>query len=409
MNRFGKRRLGLMKTNKIAKILPVTVIVLLSVILVITVPIHMAAGQSTFQTWNMVVTSESGSHSGTLDVLSDGDFTSQGFTGSTSQGTYDISEVGTMSGTSITFTETASYDSGNGYIYGNGVGTLNAAFPAATSASGTISGTISDPLGQRSYSMDFTATKTSGGSSNGGSSSSGSGFFSSLGVAVGATGANAATIGALFLAGCIAFPIAMIVGITIAKRKMKNFGSARKSKKAKLRNSHPVGYTVSPAAPPAQSAQSTTFGLNAGPIEPGGVNIGGPGASVGPSPLGALPFLNGDWMTPGLVTLSWDKPLFDPSKYNLVGYDVFQQTYVATNTAPTSIQLGTTPTLGSNTNSTTLPFTQTYSHSTGGDIVGYRVDPVFQEITPQGVGPTFHSGGIGIRVGQPYGTLGVGP
>jgi hypothetical protein len=311
-----------------------------------------------------------------------------------------------MSGSAITFTETASYDGGNGYIYGNGVGTLNAAFPGATSASGTISGTISDPLGDRSYSMDFTATLTSGQSNNGGASNSGSDFFSSLGAAFGATGANVAVMGALILAGCIAFPIAMIGGIAVVKRKRRRSGSTQKSKGAKLPYSHPTGYTVSPPPPPAQS---NTFGPSADTIGPGGVSIGGPGASVGSPPLGALSFLNGDWLTPGQVTLSWDKPSYDPTKYNLVGYDVYQQTYVATSTSPTSIQIGSTPTLGPNTTQTTQPFIQTYNHSTGGNIVGYRVNPVFQEITPQGLGPTFHSGGIGIRVGQPYGTLGVGP
>ena len=243
------------KTNKITKILLATRIVVLSVILVIAVPIHTVAAQSTFQTWNMVVTSESGSHSGTLNVLSTGDFTSTGFTGSTSQGSYDISEVGTMSGSSITFTETASYDSGNGYIYGSGDGTLNAAFPYATTASGTISGTISDPLGDRSYSLSFTATKTSGGSGNGGISTSGSDIFSNLGEALGATGASAATIGVLFLVGCIAFPIAMIGGITIAKRKMKSYRSTNKSKNAKFPNPHPTGYTASP--PPLRLTKPT--------------------------------------------------------------------------------------------------------------------------------------------------------
>lgn len=398
------------KTNKITKILFTTVIVL-SVILVIAVPTHTVAAQSTFQTWNMVVTSESGSHSGTLNVLSTGDFTSTGFTGSSSQGSYDISEVGTMSGTSITFTETASYDGGNGYIYGTGDGTLNAAFPYATSASGTISGTISDPLGDRSYSLSFTATKTSGGSGNGGASTSGSDFFSSLGETLGATGASAATIGALFLVGCIAFPIAMIGGITIAKRKMKSYRSTNKSKNSKFPNSHPTGYTVSPPPPPYQTNQSTTFGPNAGMIQPGGVPIGGPGASVVPPSLGTLPFLNGNWTTPGQVTLNWDKPQFDASKYNLVGYDIYQQTYVANSTAPASIHLGlpNTPTVGPNATQNTQPFLQAFNHSTGGDIAGYRVDPIFQQITPQGTGPTFHYGGLGIRPGEFTGTFGVGP
>jgi hypothetical protein len=73
-----------------------------------------------------------------------------------------------MSETLASFTLTASYDNGNGQINGYGEGTLNAKFPSATSGSGTVTGTIADPLGARSFSMSWTATKTSGGSGGGG-------------------------------------------------------------------------------------------------------------------------------------------------------------------------------------------------------------------------------------------------
>jgi hypothetical protein len=75
---------------------------------------------------------------GTINVQSNGDFTSSGFTGSTPSGSYPISVEGFMSGTTVSLTLTASYDSGNGQINGYGEGTLNEKFPSATSASGTI-------------------------------------------------------------------------------------------------------------------------------------------------------------------------------------------------------------------------------------------------------------------------------
>ncbi|HLC00132.1 MAG TPA: hypothetical protein VJL33_02285, partial [Candidatus Bathyarchaeia archaeon] len=157
-----------MKANRMPKIAISVLIILLTSIVIFTVFAFTVKAQSTFQTWEMVATTEGGSYSGTLNVQSDGDFTSSGFTGSTPSGSYPIDVEGLMSGTSVSLTITAYYDSGNGQIYGSGDGTLNAKFPSATYASGTISGTISDPLGARGFSMSWTATKTSGGSSGGG-------------------------------------------------------------------------------------------------------------------------------------------------------------------------------------------------------------------------------------------------
>jgi hypothetical protein len=77
-----------------------------------------------------------------------------------------------MYGGEMSVYESASYDGGSGYISGSGTGSLNADFPYATYASGSIDGYISDPLGTRDFSMSFTATKTSGGSGGGGGSGS---------------------------------------------------------------------------------------------------------------------------------------------------------------------------------------------------------------------------------------------
>ncbi len=112
------------------------------------------------QTWEIV---EQSGQKATLSVDSSGYFTGRGWRGGGSAGIspYDISiKNGRMSGTSITFEISASYSQGAGSISGTGKGTLNASFPNATSASGTMSGTISDPLGTRDFTSTWTARQT---------------------------------------------------------------------------------------------------------------------------------------------------------------------------------------------------------------------------------------------------------
>jgi hypothetical protein len=111
------------------------------------------------QTWT--ITTDSG-HTATLTVDSSGSFTGTGWMGSTPSGSYSIPITdGSMYGTTMTFTANASYDSGQGTIQETGYGTLDATFPDATSASGTCDYTISDPLGDRSGSLSWTATRVS--------------------------------------------------------------------------------------------------------------------------------------------------------------------------------------------------------------------------------------------------------
>ena len=98
----------------------------------------------------------------TVTVDSSGKFSGSGWTGSTPSGSYSIPITdGTMYGTTMTFTANATYDSGQGTIQGTSLGTMNAPFPNATSASGTWAYTISDPLGIRSGSSNWTATRVS--------------------------------------------------------------------------------------------------------------------------------------------------------------------------------------------------------------------------------------------------------
>jgi hypothetical protein len=111
-----------------------------------------------------------------------------------------------------------------------------------------------------------------------------------------------------------------------------------------------------------------------------------------------LPFLNGVW-EPGKATLTWGTPQFDRSKYVLLGYDISQMTYEPASTASQDILLFRA---SPGSNATVIqPFNQTYRWNTSGDIGGFRVDPVYGELNPQGqVGPQFRYGGSSIRVGQ---------
>jgi len=115
-------------------------------------------GSQTWEIWSTM-----GQQYANATVDGSGNFTAFGWTGyAPGIGNYAINVTnGRMSGTSMTFTITASYTGTGQNIYGTAYGTMNAAFPNATSASGSASGTISDPLGDRSFTDTWTATRVS--------------------------------------------------------------------------------------------------------------------------------------------------------------------------------------------------------------------------------------------------------
>jgi hypothetical protein len=345
-------------------------------------------------------------YSGTLYVDSNGDFTSSGFTGYTSQGSYPIDVNGWMSGSSVGVTETASYDNGAGSIYATGSGTFDdGSFPSATSASGSISGTITDPLGSRSFSMTWTATKTSG-------DSGGGDFF-------GGSDLTEDDFYAVFIAGMVGIAfIAVIVTVVLAVRN-SNKAKSRQNLQGSMgphpqpppqwRKTRPRNYQYqqppppNPQTPPNLQGSWTPQPITADTAVP----ITGQGTSVASSELGSLPFLRGLWEK-GRATLTWGTPPYNSQKYVLLGYDISQMTYGPTSTAAQNVYLGR---VSANQNQTFIqPFNQTYRWNTAGDIGGFRVDPVYGQLNSSGqvVNP-FQHGGLGIRVGEPFGTFGGGP
>lgn len=127
---------------------------------------------------------------------------------------------------------------------------------------------------------------------------------------------------------------------------------------------------------------------------------------VAPTEFSPMPYMSANWF-PGGVSLAWGRPQYDPSKYKLIQFDISQMTYGPNNTVPQPTSQTVVTDDGRSTVFTqNRLFGQTYTNSTGGDVAGFRVDPLFQNLQ---TGQTFHAGGLGVKIGQPYGTYGVGP
>jgi hypothetical protein len=119
--------------------------------------------------------------------------------------------------------------------------------------------------------------------------------------------------------------------------------------------------------------------------------------SVVPPGLGTLPFLNACGRRKSYPYMG--NTQYDRSKYVLLGYDISQMTYGPASTAAKDILLFRAP---PGSNATIIqPFNQTYRWNTSGDIGGFRVDPFYGELNPQGqVGSQFRYSGSSIRIGQ---------
>ena len=116
-----------------------------------------------------------------------------------------------------------------------------------------------------------------------------------------------------------------------------------------------------------------------------------PASAIGVPPPPRSPSVGLDVVPPGLpdrlvvqsawgnrrVDLTWDSPQYDPEKYELMGYEIVQMLYDGTSTAPSRMVVDQLPPGNSGW---TGPFDQTYRWNTAGDIEGYQVDALFQEL-----------------------------
>ena len=137
------------------------------------------------------------------------------------------------------------------------------------------------------------------------------------------------------------------------------------------------------------------------PPPPVGTPITGPGASVQPVSLSLMPFLNAAWTQNG-VTLSWGTPDYDPNQFTLLQYDIKRFVYGPNSTAPHAVFVGLSP-AGSNNSAWWVP-QQTFRISTGGDVAGYSVEPVFRNLQTGGV---FRGPGLFVKFGSSTGIPGL--
>lgn len=86
--------------------------------------------------------------------------------------------------------------------------------------------------------------------------------------------------------------------------------------------------------------------------------------------------LRSDWSNMR-AALSWNELNYDPSVYELQGFEISQLQYDGTSTSATRSVVDR---IGPDSRYWNGPFNQTYRWNTGGDIQGYRVDAIFKEI-----------------------------
>ena len=79
----------------------------------------------------------------------------------------------------------------------------------------------------------------------------------------------------------------------------------------------------------------------------------------------------------GRVDLAWERPQYDPEKYELMGYEIVRMRYDGTSTASSRMVVDRLP---PESPGWTGPFEQTYRWNTGGDVEGHRVDALFRDL-----------------------------
>lgn len=180
-------------------------------------------------------------------------------------------------------------------------------------------------------------------------------------------------------------------------------------------------YNAQPMTPPPPKSNPSTGWVSSPtdnppqpPLSPLNPITGGSGHHLedygvvksAPPEVSTLPYMNATWFQGG-VSLEWGRPQYDPSKYKLLQFDISQMTYGPNSTVPQPTARTVVVDDGRSTAFTeNRLYGQTYTNSTGGDVAGFRVDPLFQDLQ---TGRTFHTGGLGVKIGQAYGTYGIGP
>ncbi len=118
----------------------------------------------------------------------------------------------------------------------------------------------------------------------------------------------------------------------------------------------------------------------------GGAPIGGAGASVAPPEMPAVRDLNLVWGPDGRPTITWQPPQLDPSRWGLSGYYLYQYQFTGGSTLPQPLTIATVSPASTSATINWTAASQTHIFSTGGDVAGWGVQPVFQVIGGQFAG-----------------------
>jgi hypothetical protein len=319
-------------------------------------------------------------------------------------GTYDYSYTYDWAGAWTT------RDLGSVFIISNSQVSMSGTsdFFGSVDSSGYVQFSCPSPLGGEQ--ATFSGTISSG--SGGGTWSTPSGAHGNWGVTLVNGGGASFNIGGNPTSWSIAAVAGTLVVLSMigahrysvsrSKKLPQPLGPSPTQMPQKTETKPATGWSSSPAnnpTPPPPTLNPITGGSNYHLEDYGVVR-----AAI--SEVSTLPYMDARWFDGG-VLLAWGRPQYDPSKYRLLQFDITQMTYGPNSTVSQPTGQTVVPDDGQSTAFTqNRYYVQTYTNNTGGDVAGFRVDPVFQDLQ---TGHTFHAGGLGVKIGQATGTYGVGP
>ena len=187
--------------------------------------------------------------------------------------------------------------------------------------------------------------------------------LSFIGEAVGLSGTTAAAAGTA--AVIFAFVMVASLASTVGSRKRAR---ARLVFDLERQGEYEASQPEAPAW--AHGVPASAIGVPPPPRSPP-VGLG-----VAPSGLPDRLVLQSSWVG-GRANLAWERPVFDPGRYDLVGYEIVRLRYDGTDTAPGRAVVDRLP---PESPGWTGPFEQSYRWNTGGDLEGYRVDALFRDL-----------------------------
>jgi hypothetical protein len=154
------------------------------------------------------------------------------------------------------------------------------------------------------------------------------------------------------------------------------------------------GPSIPVAPPPTAGLQSSEIPQSGLPpfigVPPSGMPLGGAGAAVAPPERPAISDLRRVWGLDGRPVLSWRPPQLDPGQWQLGGYSLYQYQFTGGSTALQPIAIGTLPAGSTSVGINWTAASQTYTFSSGGDVAGWGVQPVFNVTAGQFAGTVVH-------------------